>query len=165
MYKYLMEIREKPTTWREFCLVIMLERTIEMYLDETSFGMASLWMHGDTGKQRAENLKKLLQSNIAIKSYPEKVWIILWALYHTKSHQLKSIMTDQVIYSGLYCEEKHQKIKEYRKTMSYEAAHEKFIIDLIMINLPEKKRLYNSLLVQFLDVEIEYSDNVIYCIR
>lgn len=73
-------------------------RGIEIYLKNHSFGIGSLWVHGATGKKRAETVRKLILESSDLKLMIK----ILVALLNSHGHKLKYYVSNSVFYGCVW---------------------------------------------------------------
>lgn len=73
-------------------------RGIDIYLKNHSFGIGSLWVHGASGKKRAETLRKLILECCGIVSMIK----ILVALLNSYGHKLKYYVSNSVFYGCVW---------------------------------------------------------------
>lgn len=109
-----------PALAKEKSLIILIQSAIEEYKTETSFGISSLWKHGNEGLKKADRLLSII-SLPEVWNSGKLVWPILYAIYQTGGEGFKTIITRNIIYSGIMGSPKfYQLTKKIRGEISDE---------------------------------------------
>ena len=91
---------EEESTKEELVLQLKaaIEHGIKLYLHNTSFGISSLWVHGQTGLQRADRLSKIIKTQDTVQ---ELVSTIM-SLFKGNGHTLKRYVSNSIFYSRVF---------------------------------------------------------------
>lgn len=141
-------------TIQEKSLINIVRKTLTEYLKSTSFGVTSAWTHGTTGKIRAERISTCLNNEVLEKK-PSLIWEILYAVYLTNSTRLTKMITEHIIYNGVFGLKLRPYVSKYDGKMELESAQQKGIIDMLV----ERIHNINSTRIASLKNYFDQSDN------
>lgn len=92
----------------------ILQQGCQTYLETTWFGIASLWYHSETGKQRAEKILKLSQiEELRESRFEHKVWLLLQAALKTASTALLGKISELFIDAPEFSQQYLNSVRDY----------------------------------------------------
>lgn len=97
-------------------IIKVLKDSIEEYLKTTKFGAASGYRNSETGRLRANYLRKVLEVQ-KVQTNANYIWMVLWCTMKCNSTTLKDIIIEKIIYSGLLGDELYNGVKHKKNNM------------------------------------------------
>lgn len=137
-------------------MIMHVRSAVDEYLRETSFGILSLWRHGESGKQRAEKMKTMVNLDV-VWNNPKLIWSILHGLYQMPESSMRSIITKYITYSGIFGLRLYYDMKKNMQSeMGEDTAREVALRNIFQSKMIDDNTWYN--VMEYLNEDIDDYD-------